>query len=130
MEGDLNPFDVLAPQFEGIMREIGEEMVARVQDRCSIDVQGSPPHMIRSKPGEHPRRETYRLYESFKSKTVMDQNIVTTVDTDVPYAPRLQFNLARPIFDAGQGEPSLLDEYSPLVIQRVIEAIESPTQAV
>lgn len=130
MEGDLNPFDVLAHQFEGIMREIGDEMLARVQDRCSVDVERVGDHVIRSVPGEHPRRDTSFLYDSFATATTRGQNIVTTIGTDVIYAPRLQLLMSRPIFDAGAGEPALLDEYAPLVVQRVSAVVESPAQAV
>lgn len=113
-----NPFDGIAADLVKVQQEIGEEIVARTQDRCSIDVEYIGNHIVRSKPGENPRRETGKLWGSFESETNIDGEIVRTViDTDVFYATELQELRDRPIFDG------LLDEYEPLILDRIAETI-------
>jgi patatin-like phospholipase/acyl hydrolase len=117
-----NPFDDILDDLLAAEAEIGEEIVARVQDDCSVDVEILGETVIRSKPGEHPRRETGDLYNSFKTHTTVDGGTVATVvDSDIWYAVNLENVMDRPIFTGK------LDEYEPLILDRHVRAIEGKT---
>lgn len=114
-----NPFDDILDDLLAADREVGDEMVARVQDRLSIDVEFVGGEVIRSKPGEHPRRETGNLYGSFTTRTVQEGDTFRTiVDTDVFYAVNLQELMDRPIVTG------LMEEYEPLILDRQVRVIE------
>jgi hypothetical protein len=124
-QGDPNPFDEIEADLGPVLRDVAEEMLARVQDRISVDVERVGSRVIRSKPGEHPRRDTGNLYASFiVEENTENHTVAAAVTTDVEYAVYLQLGMDRPITDAGPDGPALLDEYEPLVIDRIAGVIE------
>lgn len=77
------------------------EMRDEVQKRISVDVERRGGKVIRSRPGEPPRRDTKKLYKSAESEVIHTDDTVTgAVSVETPYAQRLNdpAQLDRPIF--------------------------------
>ncbi len=111
-----NPFDEIVSDLMEPLEGVADAMVETVQEFISINVERQGGRVIRSAPGEHPRKDTGRLYESIQYEIERDESIITiTIDTDTPYAPFLEFGTSkmaeRPIFEGimERFEPILLD---------------------
>jgi len=100
------------------------KIVSDVQDRISVPVGykigpkgGST--KIRSKRGESPRKDTGKLHADIQSASITDNDQVSTsVFTEVIYAEPLENDLDRPIFGME------LEAVEDLILDSVIEAIE------
>jgi hypothetical protein len=116
-------FDDIAAEMGPALSGVGAAMVETIQEFISIDVQRAKGRVIRSAPGEHPRRDTGRLFGSIAQDVEREGDLFTiTVDTDTPYAPYLEFGTSkmaiRPIFDG------MLERFEPILMNTAIAVIE------
>lgn len=124
-----HPFDLIEQAVADVNREVGGEIVADVKDRLSVPVgyrigpRGGT-YLIRSKPGENPRRETGALQESIADAVFVEgtHEVTLEVSAGVKYAPFLDPRLTRPIFTG------IVDEYETPLLDRVADRIESLSQ--
>lgn len=85
--------DVVAKQ-----SEVADAQVADIKKRISVPVDRRGSTVIRSKPGEPPRKDTGALYESIEQFTADSfTTIETVISTDRVYGPILEAQLNRPI---------------------------------
>lgn len=111
--------------FDDILNDVakaqlrGAELVRdEIKRRISVPVDKSKKPWVRSKPGEPPRKDTGRLHGSIKIDTLVAGDIAqASVNTETPYAPRLQLEMDRPI-TTGVGE-SLTDRMLDLLAEAV-----------
>jgi hypothetical protein len=119
---DDNPFDDIERDLRPRMDDLGAKMEAQVRDWIGVPVGRSGGHIIRSQPGEHPRRETGRLRGSIDHATDSQNGIITvTIDSDVFYAPLLENGTSkmakRPILTG------LLELFEPQLEEIVAEVV-------
>lgn len=93
----LDLFDVIRSDVFDAMDVMGGQIADAWQEEISIDVEygqnafGQYEVVVRSAPGESPRRESGDLYESIDARTATDDQVVTTeVDTDIEYGYTLE----------------------------------------
>lgn len=113
-----HPADIIAEAFLEAARQTGPEIQADVQTLISVPVEYIDGHIIRSLPGENPRLETGRLHDSIAQHAQRDGDRLTlAVVTGVEYAPRLQLQMERPIFNGVD------EEWLRVLVSRVVGAI-------
>lgn len=87
----LGAFDVIRDTVAQTFANGGEAMVQDMRQMISVDVQYIGGSIIRSVPGEAPRRETGALYESIaKLVEVGLYGVEMAVYTEIPYSVWLQ----------------------------------------
>ena len=93
--GDL--FDDINQDIAAEFERIGAEMVADAQQRLAVPVTFHP--LVRSKPGENPRKETGDLQKNIQHRvdTPESTQAVLTVFSTTFYAPILQDSKDRPV---------------------------------
>lgn len=121
-ESDPNPFDEIDAELREKFELLGTQMDDKVREWIGIDVGFAKGRIVRSKPGEHPRKETGRLQGSFDNEATLEDGVIkVTVFTDVPYAIFLQNGTSkmakRPIIDG------LLELFDPQLDDIVTEAL-------
>lgn len=121
-----NPFDAIVRDMMEPLAQIGGFMAEQVQEWLSVDVDRTGSKVIRSRPGEHPRRDSGRLFTSITHDIAAQGDVITvTVGTDAPYAHYLENGTSkmaeRPIL-AG-----LLEQFEPILMNAVAEVIEGDT---
>lgn len=91
--------DKLATRLARALGGALEDVRADVQQRISVPVERVGNKVVRSKPGEPPRKDTGRLYTS-AAVNVIDatRTVVGSVSVDTPYARTLVRQKNRPIF--------------------------------
>lgn len=109
-----DPFDKLASIVADALREYGGELHDKVQENLSVPVEyvrgpRGGTIVIRSKPGEHPRRETGGLLSTIVDEVTAegDQSRLM-LSSDHPGAGHLQDTLDRPILSNLQDEQPLV----------------------
>lgn len=92
-------FDRIGARVESVVKQKLDGMRDDVQKRISVDVERRGGKVIRSQPGEPPRRDTRKLYASTTSEVIRAGDVVSgAVSVDTPYAQRLNNEMNRPIF--------------------------------
>lgn len=120
----LDLFDSIQNDVYDALDLIGAQIVDSWQKRISIDVEYTKgPRggvwVIRSRPGEAPRRETHNLHDSIQQSTEADDGVITEfVDSDVFYAPILEYKMDRPHCEI------TFEEWADQVVDATIHAIE------
>ena len=111
--------DDIARDIASAQQVAAQAIVDDVKQRVSIPVDKSTTPWTRSKPGEPPRKDTGRLQSSIQAETLnTGDQIATSINPgDVPYAERLQMEMARPIFER------VLDEHTDDLLDRIAQAI-------
>jgi hypothetical protein len=115
--------------FEGIQSDVftaaeahGNQTRDDWKDRVSIDVVRSGSQVIRSLPGEPPRRDRGDLYDNIESRTEADAEVITvSVDTDIPHALFTDAGTDRMAARPHAPDP---DEFLASLVDAVIDAIE------
>lgn len=103
-ESSPNPFVEIARDLERAVEQFGGVIVEQVREDLRIPVQyvtgpRGGVRVIRSKPGEHPRRETGNLQGSINHYERHAPGIAATeIDSPVGYAEPLENSLNRIIF--------------------------------
>jgi hypothetical protein len=98
-------FDAIALDVEKAHIQAGDDLATELKYKVSVPVQyvAGPrggTRVIRSLPGEPPRKETGRLQASINHETVAAGDVVeTAITAAAPYAARLQEQMNRPITD-------------------------------
>lgn len=95
-----------------------EDVRTEVQQRISVPVERVGKKVIRSKPGEPPRRDTGRLYTSAAAQVIdATRQVVGSVSVDTPYARRLVRQMNRPIFGP------VLSKHRPAILAALRRAV-------
>lgn len=107
-------FNSIVSDVAAAQKDEGEKLAEILREKVSVPVEYETGprggvRIIRSKPGEPPRKETGALQTSIESETIeVGDEVATAVTVSVPYAIPLQESLDRPITDteleAIQGE--------------------------
>lgn len=105
-ESSPNPFDAIADDLADLAREFSRRVEARVQENLSVPVEYVGGGVIRSKEGEHPRRETGNLRGSTQARVRRPGpgEVAVELDSAAGYAERLQLEMNRPITNNVPGE--------------------------
>jgi hypothetical protein len=120
-------FDAIQSDCFVAMEQFGVALASEWQERLSVPVEyvtgpGGGVIVIRSAPGESPRRETENLYDSVQSATEADADVISTsVDSDVPYAVYLQDGTERVAARPHVPDP---DEITDRLIDVIVDAIQ------
>lgn len=99
-----NPWDSIAAELEQAARGFGARVENHVRDKLSVPVEyvtgpRGGTRVIRSLPGEPPRRETGNLQGSIQARFFFEgSTIAVELDSPVGYAVPLQVERDRPIF--------------------------------
>lgn len=116
-------FDDIVADVNDVLIELAAEMESDVKDKLSVPVgyrigpRGGT-YIIRSKPGENPRKETGKLQNSIKGRVDTDGlQSVLVVNSDVFYAPILQNKMERLVLS------DTAEIYDEVVPDRVTAAI-------
>lgn len=116
MSVPADPFEKLSQVVADGLREYGGELHDQVQQNLSVPVEyARGPRggtiVIRSKPSEHPRRETGGLLETITDEvTAEGDQARLMLSSDHPGAGHLQDTLDRPIFSNLQDEAPLVEK--------------------
>lgn len=95
-----------------------EDLADDVRKRIGVPVERSGGRVIRSKPGEPPRRDTGRLQASVDAARIEnDSHVVASVSVDTPYARKLNDQMDRPIFG------DLLDQHTDAIADAVARGL-------
>lgn len=85
-----NPADLYARRLAANWRRLGEEIIRAKRADLSVPVQHTAGGVIRSKEGEHPRRETGNLRGAIESRVSREGDLVRMkFDCPVEYAGHL-----------------------------------------
>lgn len=81
----------------GSLWALGRDIVAELRDVIGVRVQRVGSEVIRSEPGEPPRRDSSKLYDSLRSHVQRDSatSAALSVSTDVEYAAWLEEGTGR-----------------------------------
>lgn len=121
-------FDAIRSDVFDAMDVMGGQIADAWQEELAIDVEygqnayGQYEVVVRSLPGESPRRESGNLYESIDTRTSSDDQVVSTeIDSDVEYGFTLEVGrenvLPRPHRDP------IVDRFTEPMIDAVIGAV-------
>lgn len=115
-------FDAIASDVAEAMDRVGQQIVDEIKNDLSVPVEYKKgPRggtiIVRSKPGEHPRKETGKLQEGIEHRIERNgADVILTVGDDVFYAVPLE-NIDRPITEGGE------ERFEDLVVSAVVAAI-------
>lgn len=94
-----NLFDRIARQCEARLKAEMDRIKDDIQKRIGVPVVRTGGKVIRSKPGEPPRKDTGKLQASTSAQTIDATRAVHgSVSVATPYARRLNNEMNRPIF--------------------------------
>jgi hypothetical protein len=101
------------------LRDEGETLSSDVRSRISVPVEKSGGKIIRSKPGEPPRKDTGRLHAEINTQTIVAGDVAEmAVESPTPYAPPLNNELNRPIYGL------LLDESADRIVNACASKVD------
>lgn len=98
-------FDAIVSAVRAAHEKTTDDFAVELKYKVSVPIQivrgpRGGKRIIRSKPGEPPRKETGKLQASIKAQTIAPADVVASgITADAPYAVALQERLNRPITD-------------------------------
>lgn len=115
---DDNPFDDLANEMAIELDAMGAKFAEAARQDASVPVEYFGSVVIRSVPGEHPRREFGNLIASIGHEVErVDNLIIVTIGAGINYAFDLQERMDRPIVS------HLADQFPQAINDRIGDAM-------